>query len=97
MTAAPLANETIVVPENRGQPLELAIEMDPSVARGVYSNLILVSHSRDEFTLEFAYMQPNNQALVQTRVILPTDRVRDLVAALAGQLARRATRFDGTP
>lgn len=93
MTDGPLANETVVVPEHQGQPIELALEMDPSVARGVYSNLVLVSHSRDEFTLEFAYMQPSNQALVQVRVILPTGRVKDLAGALAGQLARHAERF----
>jgi hypothetical protein len=86
-------NETVVVPANRGTPVDLDLEIDPSIARGVYSNLILISHSRDEFTFEFAYMQPNNSALLQARVILPVGQARALSDTLVEQLYRHGQRF----
>ena len=93
MIEAPFANETIVVPERDAAPVELPLDMDTATARGVYSNLVLISHSRDEFTLEFAYMQPNHRALVQSRVILPATQVHELAHALLDQLDRRDERF----
>jgi hypothetical protein len=93
VTEAPFVNETVVVPEGHAPAIDLELEMDASIARGVYSNVILVSHSREEFTLEFAYMQPSNRALVHTRVIVPAGHVHELANALLGQLARQAERF----
>ena len=93
MSEAPFANETVVVPSRQASPIDLELEMDASIARGVYSNVILVSHSREEFTLEFAYMQPSNRALVHTRVVVSAGHVRELANALLGQLDRRHERF----
>jgi hypothetical protein len=93
VTEAPLQNETVVVPEHKGSPCELDLEIAPAIAHGVYSNLILISHSREEFTLEFAYMQPSNKALLQVRVIVPPNQARELSDALVEQLYRHAERF----
>jgi hypothetical protein len=93
---SPLHNETVVVPAHHGPPVDLELEIAPTIAHGLYSNLVLISHSRDEFTLELAYMQPSNKALLQARVILPIAQVRELSDALFEQLYRHAQRF-GTP
>jgi hypothetical protein len=89
----PFRNETVVIPEHRGTPVDLELEIDPAVAHGVYSNVLLISHSRDEFTLEFGYMQPNHKVLLQARVILPISQARELSDSLVEQLYRHGQRF----
>ena len=36
---------------------EMSIELNPEVAGGTYSNLAIITHSDDEFILDFANMQ----------------------------------------
>lgn len=37
---------------------EMSIELNPEVAGGTYSNLAIITHSDDEFILDFANMLP---------------------------------------
>jgi hypothetical protein len=64
----------------------LAVEIDAQVARGLYSNVVLVSRSTTELTLDFAYAQPHARVVVQARIILAPDNARELINLLSAQL-----------
>ena len=65
---------------------DVTVEIDSAIARGAYSNLVLVNRSRTEITIDFAYMQPDDRAIVQARIILAPSNARELVALLTRQL-----------
>lgn len=65
---------------------DLAVEIDSAIARGQYSNLVLVNRTRSELTIDFAYMQPGDRAVVQARIILTPSNARELVDLLTRQL-----------
>jgi hypothetical protein len=66
---------------------EITIEIDSAIARGAYSNLVLVNRSRTELTIDFAFVQPENRAFVHARIILAPASARELVELLTQQLA----------
>lgn len=68
-----------------GEP-NLAIEIDAQIARGLYSNVVLVSRSATELTLDFAYAKPHDRVVVQARIILTPHNARELVDLLLAQL-----------
>jgi hypothetical protein len=65
---------------------DVTVEIDSAIARGLYSNLVLVNRSRTELTIDFAYMQPDDRAVVQARIILAPSNARELVELLTRQL-----------
>ena len=65
---------------------DVTVEIDAAIARGAYSNLVLVNRSRTEITIDFAYMQPDDRAIVQARIILAPSNARELVELLTRQL-----------
>jgi uncharacterized protein DUF3467 len=78
------------VTEQRDPPAsehpDLAIEIDAQIARGLYSNVVLVSRSATELTLDFAYAKPHDRVVVQARIILTPHNARELVNLLLTQL-----------
>jgi hypothetical protein len=69
-----------------GEQPNLAIEIDAQIARGLYSNVVLVSRSTTELTLDFAYAKPHDRVVVQARIILTPHNARELVDLLVTQL-----------
>ena len=62
---------------------ELKIELTPEVACGQYSNLAVVSHSANEFFVDFISATPNMpQARVHSRIIMTPENVKNLLFAL---------------
>jgi hypothetical protein len=78
-------NELVAQPASADR--DITIEIDPAIARGAYSNLVLVNRSRTELTIDFAYLQPGDRAVVQARIILAPANARELVELLTRQLA----------
>ena len=39
---------------------QISLELKPEVAKGTYSNLAIITHSRSEFIIDFATMLPHN-------------------------------------
>jgi hypothetical protein len=68
------------------EPASLAIEIDAQIARGLYSNVMLVARSTTELTIDFAYARPHDRAVVQARIILTAHTARELVDLLVAQL-----------
>jgi hypothetical protein len=61
----------------------LQIQIDDDVALGQYVNMALLNHTETEFTLDFAYVQPQQpRAQVRSRVILNPKHARRLLKLL---------------
>src|SRR3954447_12439313 len=75
-------------------PPKLQIQIDDDISQGVYSNLVLLNHTENEFVLDFAFIQPSNgRAKVRTRVISSPRHTKRLLLALQKTLERFEERY----
>ena len=73
---------------------ELKIELSPEVAHGHYSNLAVISHSPNEFFLDYIAVVPNMpQAKVQARIIMAPENAKNLLFALRDNLQKYEKTF----
>ncbi len=78
--------------------MQLQIKLPEDVATGVYANLALVNHTDAEFTIDFAYVQPQApQATVRSRIITSPRHMKRLIAALQDNLAKYEAKFGVVP
>lgn len=73
------------------------VEIDPAVARGVFVNAAVVTHTDDAFFLDLALAYPNQPVRVQTRVITSPQHAKALLRTLAENVARYEQRFGAIP
>ena len=67
----------------------LSIELNEDVAEGVYSNLVMIAHSPEEFILDFIRVMPGvPKARVKSRVVVTPAHAKRLLAALADNIRR---------
>jgi len=72
---------------NQGQ--QLNIELSEDVAEGVYSNLVMLAHSSEEFILDFIRVMPGvPKARVKSRIIVSPPHAKRLLRALADNIDR---------
>jgi hypothetical protein len=72
----------------------LQIQIDETVAQGLYANMALVNHTDAEFTLDFIYVQPQQpKASVRARIITSPRHMKRLLAAMADNLQKYEARF----
>ncbi|HBL18796.1 MAG: hypothetical protein A2X36_15695 [Elusimicrobia bacterium GWA2_69_24] len=75
-------------------PPEIQIEIDEPTAKGLYTNLALISHSETEFVLDFTFLQPQpRKAKVHTRIITSPVHAKRFLWALQDNLRKFETRF----
>ncbi|MDE5628427.1 MAG: DUF3467 domain-containing protein [Muribaculaceae bacterium] len=73
---------------------ELKIELAPEVATGHYSNLAVISHSANEFFIDFISVAPNMpQAKVQSRIIMTPENAKMLLGALNDNIVKYEQAF----
>jgi hypothetical protein len=75
----------------------LKLEIDPAVARGVFVNAAIVTHTDDAFFLDLALAYPQQPVRVQTRVITSPHHAKALLRTLAENVARYEKRFGTIP
>jgi hypothetical protein len=69
---------------------KLQVQIDEDIAQGVYSNLVLLKHTENDF----AFIQPSNgRAKVRARVISSPRHTKRLLNALVKNLERYEERF----
>ena len=62
---------------------DFSIELKQDVAKGAYSNLAIITHSRSEFVLDFASMLPGlPKPEVHNRIIMNPEHAKRLYLAL---------------
>jgi hypothetical protein len=72
----------------------LKLNISPDVARGTYSNLVVVSHNPSEIILDFAQMLPGlDGAAVRERIIMNPIHAKRLLAALTDNLHKYEQQF----
>lgn len=65
------------------------IELNEETAEGVYSNLVMISHSPEEFILDFIRVMPGvPKARVKSRIIITPQHSKRLLRALADNIEK---------
>jgi hypothetical protein len=76
---------------------QMAVQADPATSLGVYANLMMVSHRKEEFILDFLFVppqQPGNQsAALRSRVITTPEHAKRIVRALQENIQRYEASF----
>ena len=78
--------------DNKEQKMDLSISDE--VAQGVYSNLAILSHSENEFFVDFASLSPGiPKAVVRSRVIMTPVNAKRLLRALQDNVSKYESQF----
>lgn len=73
---------------------KININIDPAMAGGKYSNLVIITHSPSEFILDFAQNMPGmGTAQVTSRIVMSPDHAKRLLAALNENIAKYENQF----
>src|SRR5258708_39958549 len=78
------------------QPVQgqVQIKADEKELQGQYSNLVMLHHSVEEFTLNFIYIFPNGaQGKLLTSVIVSPGHAKRIWRALGENIARHEAQF----
>jgi hypothetical protein len=71
---------------------QIQIATGDEMSRGRYSNMMLVSHSAEEFMMEWVLNSPSGTHLV-SRIIVSPGHVKRIIAALAENMNKYENRF----
>ncbi len=77
---------------------QLQIKADEKELQGAYSNLVMIHHNAEEFTLNFIYVFPNApQGKLMSSVIVSPGHAKRLLRALAENIGRYESQFGAIP
>lgn len=71
---------------------EMQVQIPPHVQGGVYANQMIVTHSREEFVMDFILATPP-VGVVNARVIVSPAHAKRILNALAENIARYEAAF----
>ena len=84
----------MATPKEQAQKQNLKLNINPDVAKGTYSNLVVVSHNPTEMILDFAQMLPGIEgAMVRERIIMSPIHAKRLLAALNDNIKKYEQQF----
>lgn len=94
--------------EKKNIPQQLDIELPESIAEGLYSNLAIITHSHQEFIMDFVRVMPGMpKARVVSRIVLTPQHAKRLMKAmidnvkkfeqLHGEIKEGGDGFSGMP
>jgi len=73
---------------------QLNIELSEEIAEGIYSNLAIISHSPQEFVVDFVRVMPGvPKAKVKSRIVLTPEHAKRLMKALAENVKKYESQF----
>jgi len=80
--------------EQKPAPGQVQIKADEKELQGQYSNLMMIQHNLEEFTLNFVYVFPNGaQGKLMSSVIVSPGHAKRIWRALGENLARYEAQF----
>jgi hypothetical protein len=80
--------------DKKPREIHIQVELDPTTAQGLYTNLAMVNHTETEFTIDFLYIQPQQpRAAVRARIISSPKHTKRLIEALKDNVAKYEKRF----
>lgn len=79
--------------ENQNQQ-QLNIELPEEISEGVYSNLAIISHSPQEFVIDFIRVMPGvPKAKVKSRIVLTPEHAKRLMKAMVDNVKKYEQQF----
>jgi len=78
--------------EKNDQAKKVQINTSDEMARGRYSNNMLVTHSPEEFVIDWLLNSPGGTHLV-SRIVVSPGHMKRIVAALEGNLKKYESKF----
>lgn len=78
----------------KGAEPQISVQIDPQQGTGVYSNLMMISHRKEEFILDFLFLQPQRSptgpsiATLRSRVIASPEHTKRILRALQENIRR---------
>ena len=84
---------------NEAQQQQISIQVDAQSATGVYSNLMMITHRKEEFILDFLFVQPQRtpqgQAIanLRSRVITTPEHMKRILKAIEENIGRYENAF----
>ena len=75
---------------------EIKVKISDDVLKGVYSNNAVISHTREEFLIDFMNIFPP-EGIVNARVIMSPGHVKRLIKALADNVNKYEAKFGTVP
>lgn len=80
--------------QNQNPENQLNIELPEDIAEGVYSNLAIISHSPQEFVIDFVRVMPGlPKAKVKSRVVVTPEHAKRLMKALLDNVKKYEAQF----
>lgn len=80
--------------DDKNRQIKIKIDMDETIAQGIYSNLASISHTEAEFTVDFIYLQPQSpKAKVRSRVIISPGHAKRFFYALEDNIKKYEKQF----
>ncbi len=76
---------------------ELKLEVDKQVAKGQYTNMAIIAHTKDEFILDFVLNYPGHQPFVTSRMITSPQHAQAFMKSLEDNIKRYEARFGTLP
>ena len=73
---------------------EISLELKPEIARGVYSNLAIITHSHSEFIIDFATMLPGlRKPDISSCIVMTPEHAKRLLQALMDNVTKYESQF----
>lgn len=73
---------------------KINLELKAEVARGTYSNLVIITHSHSEFIIDFAEMLPGlPKPEISNRIIMTPEHAKRLLNALVDNIGKYESQF----
>lgn len=76
---------------------ELQFQIDNEIARGRYTNLALIAHTRNEFVFDFAFAAPRQGPAVVARLVTSPGHAKALLRSLQDNIQRYEARHGVIP
>lgn len=80
--------------EQKQHKQEVKLEFPAQLRGGVYCNLLQVTHTKEEFILDFMMVTPPIGAVV-SRVVMSPGHMKRTILALQGNLQKYESKFGG--
>lgn len=73
---------------------QINLELKPEIAKGSYSNLAIISHSRSEFIIDFATTLPGlAKPEIGNRIVMTPEHAKRLMNALFDNISKYEAQF----
>jgi len=74
------------------KPNEIKVNFPVNIQGGVYANSMLISHTREEFVMDFTFITPPMGTVI-ARIITSPGHIKRIISALQDNVKKYETKF----